>query len=250
MYAYADPVSQQEKLVAGAFAFGMHLIFLALLVFGVNWQKKIEPQVNIVDLWSPQAAQPKAKPAPEPPEVKPQVLPKVEPPPPLKAAAKPELAKPDIALKEKAEKERRMLEEKRKEAKKHEEEAQAAQKLQAAEAQRLAKEQEDAQRRLAEQAVTARQAQIDKYRKAISDKIRRFIVLPPNIQGNPEAEFEVVLLPGGEVLGARLKRASGNAAYDNAVERAILRAQPLPLPADPALFKDFRELNLRFRPQE
>jgi colicin import membrane protein len=34
------------------------------------------------------------------------------------------------------------------------------------------------------------------------------------------------------------------------VERAILRAQPLPLPPDPALFKDFRELNLIFRPKE
>jgi colicin import membrane protein len=143
-----------------------------------------------------------------------------------------------------------MLEAKQKEAKKREEEAQAAQKQQAAEAQRLAKEQEEVQRKLAEQAAAARQSQIDKYRAAIRDKIRRFIVLPPNVQGNPEAEFDVVLLPDGNPLGVKLKRTSGNSAYDNAVERAILKAQPLPLPPDPALFKDFRELNLKFRPQE
>ena len=75
------------------------------------------------------------------------------------------------------------------------------------------------------------------------------MVMPPNIQGNPEAEFDVVLLPGGEVLSATLKRASGNAAYDSAVERAIQKAAPLPLPPDPAMFRDFRELNLKFRPQ-
>jgi colicin import membrane protein len=58
------------------------------------------------------------------------------------------------------------------------------------------------------------------------------------------------VLPDGNVLGAKLKRASGNTAYDNAVERAINRAQPLPLPPDPALLKDFRELNLKFKAQE
>ena len=253
MYYAQDYISQQEKVMSGAFALGMHLMFLMLLIFGVTWQKKVEPQANIVDLWTnlPSQAQPKVATPPPEPEVKPEVRPKVEPPPPVKAAAKPEVAKPDIAIKDKAEKERRILEEKQKEAKKREEEAKVtAAKEQQAEAQRLAREQEDAQRRVAEQAAAARQSQIDKYKKAISDKIRRFIVLPPNIQGNPEAQFDVVLLPDGNPLGVKLKRTSGNTAYDNAVERAILKAQPLPLPPDPALFKDFRELNLKFKPQE
>jgi colicin import membrane protein len=39
-------------------------------------------------------------------------------------------------------------------------------------------------------------------------------------------------------------------AYDNAVERAILKAQPLPLPPDAALFNRFREMKLGFRPKE
>jgi colicin import membrane protein len=251
MYAYATPVSPQEKVISGAFAFGMHVLFLLLLIFGVTWQKKIEPQANIVELWSslPSQAQPKAE--PPPPAVKPE--PKPVEPPPVKAVAKPEVAKPDIALKEKAEKERRMLEEKQKEAKKREDDAKAAQKRQQAkeaEAQRLAREQEDAQRRVSEQAAAAQAKLKNEYVERIRTKIKRFIVLPPNLQGNPEAEFDVVLLPDGNPLGVKLKRTSGNTAYDNAVERAIIKAQPLPLPPDPAMFKEFRELNLKFRPQE
>lgn len=253
MNAYVYP-SQQEKVISGAGALAMHLLFIALLAFGVNWQKKIEPQANIVDLWAnlPSHAQPKVEPRPEPPppEVKPVVQPKIEPPPPPKAAVKPEIAKPDIAMKEKAEKERRIADDKLKAVKKREEDAKAAQKQQAkdAEAQRAVREEADAKRKVAQQAAAARKSEIDKYKTAIQDKIKRFIVLPPNLQGNPEAEFDVIQLPGGEVLGAKMRRSSGNAAYDSAVERAILKAQPLPLPPDPALF--VRELNLTFRPQE
>ena len=253
-YAYADPVNSQEKVISGAGAFAMHFLFLALLVFGINWQKKVEPQVNVVDLWtSTVPVAPKAEPpapAPPPPP-QPQVQPKVEPAPPVKAAtAKPEVVKPDIAFKDKAEKERRVVEDKQKEAKKREEAEKATLAKQQAEAQRLAKEQEDAQRKLAEQAAAAQAKLRNEYIERIRTKIKRFIVLPPNMQGNPEAEFAVVLLPSGEVLGVKTQRGSGVAAYDNAVERAILKAQPLPLPPDPALFKDFRELNLKFRPQE
>ena len=196
--------------------------------------------------------QPKAEPVPEPPPPAPppETKPEVQPAEPPKVVAKPEVAKPDIAIKDKVEKERRVVEPKQPETKKREEDTQAAQKQQAAETQRLAREQEDAQRKLGEQAASARLALIDKYKRAISEKIKKFIVLPPNMQGNPESEFDVVALPDGNVLNARLKRSSGNTAYDNAVERAINRAQPLPMPPDPALLKEFRELNLKFKPQE
>jgi len=260
-YAHAHTTSR-ERVISGAFASTMHLLFIALLVFGVNWQKKVEPQVNVVDLWSPPSpaetravAPPPPAPAPPKPEVKPEakpeVRPKVEPTPP-KPVAKLEAAKPDIALKEKEkiEKERRAAEEKQKAEKKREVEAAAAQKSQQAEAQRLAKEQAEAQQAMAAQAAAARKNEIEKYKRGISDKIRKFIVRPPNLQGSEEAEYDIVVLPDGNVLGVKLKKPSGNPAYDNAVERAISRAQPLPMPPDPALLKDYRELNLKFRAQE
>ncbi len=103
-------------MISGAFASTMHLLFIALLVFGVNWQKKVEPQVNIVDLWSPPSAESQPKAVEPPPEPAPEVTPDPSPagaargrPTPPKPVAKPEVAKPDIAMKEKEK--RRKIEE-------------------------------------------------------------------------------------------------------------------------------------------
>lgn len=237
-----NDVTQSERTISGALALAMHLLFFALIVSGVSWQKKQPDSAFIVDLWNnlPPLPQPKVE-EPPPPEVKPAP----EPPQPMpKPEAKP-APKPDIALKEKLETKKREDEKKRQTAllDKQEKEAKA----------KLLKEQDEALKKIAEREATQAAAQaklIDEYKRRIRDKIRRFIVEPPNLQGNPEVEFDVVLLPGGEVLGVKLKKGSAIAAYDNAVERAILKAQPLPLPPDPGLFKDFRELTLKFRPKE
>lgn len=86
------------------------------------------------------------------------------------------------------------------------------------------------------------------YSKRISGKIRGNIVLPPNIQGNPEAVFDVNQLPTGEVLAVKLKHSSGNQALDTAIERAIWKSSPLPKPDNLALFE--RDLVIRHRPFE
>lgn len=74
------------------------------------------------------------------------------------------------------------------------------------------------------------------------------IVLPLDIKDNPEAIFDVVQLPTGEVLSVRLRKSSGNKTYDDAVERAILKSSPLPRPDRPEQFS--RVLQLNFRPHE
>src|SRR5713101_9882566 len=56
---------------------------------------------------------------------------------------------------------------------------------------------------------------------------------------------------GGEVLSATLRKSSGNPAYNAAVERAIMAAQPLPVPTETDLFQEnFRELTLVMRPKD
>ena len=101
-----------------------------------------------------------------------------------------------------------------------------------------------------QRAASEKASLIDKYKAMIHNRIKRFVVVPPDLKGNPEAEFTVVLLPDGEVLKATLVKSSGYPAYDAAVERAILRASPLPLPPDTSLFEEFRTLDLHFRPSE
>jgi len=236
----------------------------------VTWQQQRPPEATIVDLWNnlPPVPAPKAEPAPEvkpePTPPKPEPAPKAEakPPPPkaeTKPAPKPEAkpeVKPDIALQQKKEKERKAAEQEALEKKKRvQEQAQVAalkaQQAKEAEAkQSAAREQEEALKKLAAQQAAAQAKLVDEYKRRIAERIKRFIIEPPNIQGNPEVEMDVVLLPGGEVLGVKTRKASAMSAWDNAVERAILKAQPLPLPPDPAMFKDFRELNLKFRPKE
>ena len=269
-YAYVTP---NEKAWSGALALAMHVAFFILIIFGVAWQQKRPDSAIVVELWNdlPPIAQPKPAPPPEPapPKPAPKVVPKPEPKPEPKAKPEP-TPKADIELKEKLEKERKQKEKERLEAKrlaeeKKREEAQrlAEEKKREEEKKRLAalkaqqakeaaakREQEEALKRIAQEQAAAQARQIDEYKRRIRDKVRRFIVEPPNLKGNPEVEFDVVLLPGGEVLSARLRRGSGVAAYDSAVERAIIKAQPLPLPPDPGLFKDFRELNLKIRPKD
>lgn len=284
-----DDLARNEKTVSGIAAVLMHVLFFALLVFGVSWQKHEPDSAMVVDLWSslppvapPKAAAPPApKPEPEPPKPPPKPEPKPEPkpvpkppPPPPKPEVKPTV-KPDIALKEKLEKERKqkeaealkLKERERTEAKKHAEEKEKAAQLKAQQQKQLAEKRAQEQKELAEKHAQQEQADalrrqaaaqqaanakmIDEYKRRIRDKIRRNIVEPPNLNPKAEVEFDIVVLPGGEVLSAKLKRSSNSSpAYDSAVERAILKAQPLPLPPDPALMRDFRELNLVIRPQE
>jgi colicin import membrane protein len=228
----------------------------------------------------PTPANPEPQPEPEP---KPSPPPAPRPAPPPKpaqppAAAKPEPAaeKPDakaaaIALKaqqeelrrkkEAAEKER--LERARKDAetreaekKKQDEQRKAAESRarQEREAQemKLQAEREKsaraAQQQAADAAAAARgRAEADYVRK-IQAKVRGNVILPPDIAGNPEAIFDVVQLPTGEIIDATLRKSSGARAYDDAVQRAILKSSPLPRPDRPDLFQ--RTLTLRFRPSD
>ena len=241
-----------------ALAVLVHLIFAVVLMFGVDWQTK-EAAPVMAELWSSVSApapKPVLKSEPEPaprPEPKPQPKPVPKPEPRLE---QPKPVKADIELKDK-EKEK---EKKRKEEEKKKAEAEKKLKEQALQEQHAMLEAEQValskQRKAAEAArqqaaaLAASQRLMNDAVSRISSHIRRFVVMPPDVVGNPQAEFNVFLLPTGEVLNVKLARSSGTPAYDNAVERAIYKASPLPLPTDPALVGRFRELKLKFRPNE
>jgi colicin import membrane protein len=98
-------------------------------------------------------------------------------------------------------------------------------------------------------AVSARMKLVDEYKARIQAKIKGFVNNPASLRGKPEAVFRVELLPNGEVLKATLVKGSGQTAYDRAVENAILKASPLPLPSDRDAAAAFRDgLEFKFRP--
>jgi colicin import membrane protein len=89
------------------------------------------------------------------------------------------------------------------------------------------------------------------FQEQIRAKIRNALVLPKSLKGDAEVILQVSLLPNGEVVRVTLVRTSGQPLYDNAVERAIFKASPLPLPSDRQAAQQFREgLTLKFRPSE
>jgi colicin import membrane protein len=250
--------AQPGRLRAIALAVLVHGLFFALIFFGVSWQSK--PTVPLVaELWDKlpvgKAAAPNPAPEPEPPkpEVKPEP-PRPEPVPP-KQEVKPEPPKPDIALKQKQEKEK--LERQKREEEKKLEELKKKRDQEKADVDRKKKEDERkkaeerlksetaaAEARKAEAARNAQQSVIDEYVGKIKAKIVSRSNIPDNMAGRPRAEFRLTLLPTGEVLFATLVKSSGNRAYDEALERGIRSAQPLPLPPNPELFPQFRELKL------
>ena len=64
-----------------------------------------------------------------------------------------------------------------------------------------------------------------------------------------ELEFEIQLMPTGELLGdPKLMQSSKIESCDQALERAILQSQPLPVPKDAKLFSKLKNLKLKFSP--
>ena len=99
----------------------------------------------------------------------------------------------------------------------------------------------DAQAR-AQQSAQRAKAEAD-WIRSIQAKVRGNVIVPPEMSGNPEAIFEVVQLPTGEIIDVQLRKSSGVRAYDDAVQRAILKSSPLPRPERADLFQ--RALTLK-----
>lgn len=236
--------SNPDKLSAGALALLVHVIFFSLLYVSFSWQMK-PPQGMVVDIWDHLPGENEQQIQPEPEQQKPLMTPKIEVVPATPAKAEIELKSKKKKLKvEPLDADKpvvKSLAEKRAEA--------AERRLEEMERQADARAQ--ARRKAQEESALAAGKVVDEYIGKIAAKIRRHIVLPPGVAKNIKAEFNVTLLPGGEVLNASLAKTSGNEAYDSNVERAILKAQPLPLPpAEQKLFNRFRELRLKFSPAE
>ena len=258
-------------------AFAVHAVLVAVMFLGVRWQSHPAESVS-VELWDPPPPPPPAPvvlekpkpPPPPPPKVepakpepqvkKPDIVEKAPPPKPKpkpKPEAKPKpvppkddefqkrMAKEQLAMEQRSiDEERRRVEEERRRADEERRKAADEERRRVDEARRKA----DSDRVARELASTARNRALGEYVNAIQRKVRQNWILPQDLQGNPEAVFDVVQLPTGDVIRVTIAKSSGNAAYDEAVHRAILKSTPLPLPEPRSLFS--RELKLTFRPRD
>ncbi len=229
------------KRISVALAVAVHLLLAGFLFYGVRWQTRATDVVEV------ELVRAVAEPAPVAPPVAVPPAPTPEPPPVLKPEPKPAPPppKPDIAIKEKEKPKPppKVVAPPRVDPFQEQLKRETEQLTQRKQADNAAQELTQLK---AAQAATARNKAIADYLGRIRGKIRGNIVLPPEIKGNPEAVFDVTQLPSGEILTVRLKRSSGHAALDAAIERAILKSSPLPQPLQAELFS--RQLELRYRP--
>jgi colicin import membrane protein len=268
----SDPASQWISVIASIL---MHGVLLAVLVYGVSWQSRAPEAVSaeLVQSLPPlpvetQTATP-PKPAPQPPaEPKPQNKPEPKPEPkpdiaikkpePKKLEKKPEPPKPEPTPTPKPKQEpkpkdakptpaedplKRLLDQESKRL----DQAKVKNQLDQ-EAKRAAQAREEAGRKTSTQAATTALGNArEDWANRIRGKVRGNISLPPAISGFPKAEFELELLPDGSIAREpRLTKSSGIPALDEAIKRAILKSDPLPLPAKAEVFE--RSLKLVFDP--
>jgi colicin import membrane protein len=274
-------IRQHEKDVvwqAGAFTALVHGLLLALFLVSFQW-KTVQP-MNIakVELWD-SVPSPKADPIPAPPpepvpepetpkaempklvepaKPEPKVAPEPEPkadiqtkkapaPPPKVEKPKPEPVKPKELPK----------------VDKAKTDPEALKKLQQSLLAEDAQSQKNDLVKPAASAMGSKTAQVaqagspnagelDKYKGLISNKIKQHVNKQLcGADKSIKVTFMIALMPTGEVMGRpKLIKESGMSSCDDAVERAILESQPLPVPSSADLFSQFRELNLVFRPND
>ncbi len=84
------------------------------------------------------------------------------------------------------------------------------------------------------------------YAGRIRARVRPNIVFTDDIPGNPKAEVEVRMAPDGTIVGKRVLKPSGVAAWDDAVLRALEKTEVLPRDIDGRVHSP---LIIEFRPK-
>jgi colicin import membrane protein len=210
-------------------------MLFGFLYFGIRWQSQ-PPAAIEAELWTPLPNVP----APVKPDA-----PRIETPPESKPEVREEpkpVPKPDIAVKE----EKKKPEPKKETPKPRVQDDPIKQDLMK---EQLARElqRENAATAAAREAAARADSSRRGWEAQIAAKVRSHVRLPDNLAGNPEAVFDVRLLPNMEILRVKLFKSSGNPAYDEAAERAINASSPLPPP--PAGVDPGRVLRFPFRPK-
>ena len=280
-------LENNDNLQANLFTLVIHLALFIFMIFSVNWQPKT-PYYAEVELWDAIPTQIKPKPLikkttprvekPQPSESKKIAEAKRDADIQLKKKKAAELKKKKAAELKKLDqlKKKALEEEKLDQLKKKALEEEKLTELQ----KRLLEDEriEEVQKKLLEQDELERiqeelrnkdlaketriaiegtedlvagsnSGELEKYKALIQQKIYQNVNKQLCGLDPVELTFEIVLMPTGDLIGnAKMIKSSKIESCDQAVERAILQAQPLPMPQDNRLFSQLKKLKLKFQP--
>jgi len=252
-----------DSFKAGVFSVLVHTLLLGALLISFNWKTTHPISIAQVELWDSIPAEYQPAPVPEPmpvekeiPEPEPVVAPEQKPEPKVEIAIEKKPVKKEPVKKEPPKpvvKANDMLAKLQEEARQEALKNKSVTKPNTNDAlKKLQQESLSEDKAAGEQKASAASAGVvDEFKAKIQAKIRSNVNKTLCSNGSPELKFEIGLIPTGELSGApKLVKSSGNAACDDAVERAIRASEPLPLPSDASLFSQFRNLKLTFKPNE
>lgn len=248
-----------------ALALLVHVGLIIAIAFSVSWRRSADAGVE-AELWAavPQVAAPPLA-APPPPAPKPE--PKVEPPPPAPPKVEPKAEPqpdPQIAIEKarreqqekerlereraekdrqaKAEQEKREKQERDRLEKERREAAAKAERAKQEEAKRLADLREQQMKRVLGMAGASGDAPAGtatqsagpsaSYAGRVIARLKPLSVFSEAVAGNPKVEVELKLGADGTILAKRIVKRSGVPAWDDAVLRAIEKAEVMPRDAD------------------
>ena len=272
-------LENNDELQANLFSFAIHLALFLVMIFSVGWQTKT-PYYGEVELWDSVPVQKKINKTQATPKKKikkQKKTTKVQ----KSAEAKAKIQKEaDIKLKKKkaAEKKAKKLKKQRaiKDLKKKVLKQEKIDKLkkemlekekverlqqQVIEQQKIEKMQAELrENELKQQQKPALEGEnevkggvntgeLNKYKLLIQQKIQQNVNQQLCGLDYITLEFRISLMPTGDLLGQpKMTKSSKIKSCDDAVERAIIQSQPLPLPKDSGLFSKLKNLELKFHP--
>jgi len=277
-------LENNENLQANLFSFAIHLALFLVMIFSVGWKTKT-PFYAEVELWDAVPVQKKINNTQPPPKKKIQKEKKIKKnqiAPEAKAKAQKEA---DIKLKKKKAAEKKAAKEKARKLKRQKE-IQALKKkvLKQEKIDKLKKEMLEKEKleRLQQQVIEQQKiekmqaelrenelkkrkkiavegdkeiqggqntGELNKYKLLIQQKIQQNVNQQLCGLDYISLEFRISLMPTGELLGQpKMIKSSNIKSCDDAVERAIIQSQPLPLPKDSGLFSKLKNLELKFHP--
>ena len=275
-------LENNDELQANLFSFAIHLALFLVMVFSVGWQTKT-PYYGEVELWDSVPVQKKINKTQATPKkkIKQKQNTKTQKSAEAKAKAKAKAQKEaDIKLKKKkaAEKKAKKLK-KQKAIKELKKKVLKQEKIDKLKKEMLEKEKVERlqQQIIEQQKIEKMQAELreselkqqkkpalegenevkggvntgelNKYKLLIQQKIQQNVNQQLCGLDYITLEFRISLMPTGDLLGQpKMTKSSKIKSCDDAVERAIIQSQPLPLPKDSGLFSKLKNLELKFHP--
>ena len=278
-------LENNDELQANLFSFAIHLALFLVMVFSVGWQTKT-PYYGEVELWDSVPVQKKINKTQATPKkkIKQKQNTKAQKSAEAKAKAKAQ-KEADIKLKKKKAAEKRAAEKKAKKLKKQKaikelkKKVLKQEKIDKLKKEMLEKEKVERlqQQIIEQQKIEKMQAELreselkqqkkpalegedevkggvntgelNKYKLLIQQKIQQNVNQQLCGLDYITLEFRISLMPTGELLGQpKMTKSSKIKSCDDAVERAIIQSQPLPLPKDSGLFSKLKNLELKFHP--